>query len=78
MTKPDSDELKPVFPPGFQRDAETLLLLCTQKRISTSELRRNLRRLGVELDPDPVPPRIARPALTRDWEPHDTDDTLEG
>ena len=56
------------FGPGFQRDASVVLLAEEQETITKREARRNLRLLGMDLDPDPdinlTTPSLEQPEST--------------
>lgn len=47
------DRLEP-FTQNFQREVQAFLFLLQWRQISQAELRKNLRKMGVELDDDPL------------------------
>jgi len=52
-----NEKLRSPFPDGFERDVKSILLCydVNYRVISWAEARKNLRRLGIELDADPGP-----------------------
>lgn len=53
VTEATSPPSKSPFAPGFERDTKALTMLEDYSIITRAEARKNLVRLGVELDEDP-------------------------
>lgn len=76
MATSSTSKAEAVFPPGFERDTKALLMLREYGVLTRSELRLNVARLGVELQPEPElapPPLRPLEPVGLDWDEDDNE-----